>query len=179
MAEQAEILGERKGSRWRVLGWSIAAGLILLPLVAMQFTGEVNWTTGDFLFAVLMIGSVGLAFELVVRASSNIAYRAGAATALAAAFLTVWVNGAVGMIGSEENLYNLLFLGAIALALTGSIVARFRASGLALAMLAAGAAQAAIGLFGMSADLRGGILATGFAGIWLLSAGLFRSAATS
>lgn len=179
MAEQAEIVNDRNGNRWRVLGWGTAAGVILLPLVAMQFTSEVKWTTGDFLFAILMIGSVGLAFELVVRASSNIAYRAGAATALAAAFLTVWVNGAVGMIGSEYNGYNLLFLGVIVLALAGSIAARFRPAGLAFAMGVAAIAQAAIGLFGMSADLRGGILATGFAGIWMLSAALFRAAARS
>ena len=179
MAEQAEIVTERNGNRWRVLGWGMAAGVILLPLVAMQFTSEVKWTTGDFLFAILMIGSVGLAFELVVRASSNITYRAGAATALAAAFLTVWVNGAVGMIGSEDNGYNLLFLGVIALALAGSIVARFRASGMALAMVVAAASQAGLGLFGMTADLRGGIFATGFAAIWLLSAALFRTAARS
>ena len=179
MAEQAEIVTERNGNRWRVLGWGMAAGVILLPLVAMQFTSEVKWTTGDFLFAILMIGSVGLAFELVVRASSNIAYRAGAAAALAAAFLTVWVNGAVGMIGSEDNGYNLLFLGVIALALAGSIVARFRASGMALAMVVAAASQAGLGLFGIAADLRGGIFATGFAAIWLLSAVLFRTAARS
>jgi hypothetical protein len=145
----------------------------------MQFTSEVNWTVGDFLFAILMIGSVGLAFELVVRASSDIAYRAAAATALAGAFLTIWVNGAVGMIGSEDNSYNLLFLSVIVLALAGSILARFRASGMALATLVAAVAQAGIGLFGMTADLRGGILATGFAIIWLLSAGLFRTAARS
>lgn len=177
MAEQVDIMPRSNGNRWRVLGWSIAAGLILLPLVAMQFTSEVNWTAGDFVFAILMIGSVGLAFELVVRASSNMAYRAGAAAALAASFLTMWVNGAVGMIGSEENGYNLLFLGVIALALAGSLLARFRASGLALAMLAAATAQAAVGLFGTSADLQGGMLATGFAAIWLLSAALFRTAA--
>ena len=165
------------GNRWRALGWGIAAGLILLPLIAMQFTSEVNWTVGDFLFAILLIGSVGLAFELVVRASRNAAYRAGAAAALAASFLTVWVNGAVGMIGSEENSYNLLFLGVILVALSGSALAGFRARGMALAMLAAAAAQAALGLFGMTADLRGGILSTVFAGIWLLSAALLGNAA--
>ena len=91
----------------------------------------------------------------------------------------MWVNGAVGMIGSEYNGYNLLFLGVIVLALAGSIAARFRPAGLAFAMGVAAIAQAAIGLFGMSADLRGGILATGFAGIWMSSAALFRAAARS
>ena len=35
--------------------------LMLTPAVAMQFTDEVNWTVGDFIFAALMFGSVGLA----------------------------------------------------------------------------------------------------------------------
>ena len=177
MVEQAGIGTRRAGNRWRALGWGIAAGLILLPLVAMQFTSEVNWSPGDFLFAFLLIGSVGLAFELVVRASSNAFYRAGAAAALAASFLTVWVNGAVGMIGSEDNPYNLLFLGVILVALAGSALAAFRAKGMAIAMLACAAAQAALGLFGTTADMRGGIFSTVFAGIWLLSAALFLSAA--
>jgi hypothetical protein len=169
--------GQQNGSRWRVVGWSIAASLIVLPLVAMQFTREVNWTVGDFVFAIMMLGSVGLAFELVVRASSNRNYRAGSAAALAGALLTVWVNGAVGMIGSEENAYNLLFFATIGIALAGSVVAKFRAQGMALTMLIAAAAQAAIGLFGMGADPLGGTLSTAFAGIWLLSAALFRRAA--
>jgi len=177
MAEQAEVGTRRAGNRWRALGWGIAAGLVLLPLVAMQFTSEVNWSPGDFIFAILLIGSVGLAFELVVRVSSNASYRAGAAAALAASFLTVWVNGAVGMVGSEDNPYNLLFLGVILIALAGSALAAFRARGLTLAMLAAAAAQAALGLFGMTSDLRGGIFSTVFAGIWLLAAALFHNAA--
>jgi len=44
-------------------------------------------------------------------------------------------------------------------------------------MLAAAAAQAALGLFGMTSDLRGGIFSTVFAGIWLLAAALFHNAA--
>ena len=177
MTNEAHPMGRRGPNRWRVAGWGIAAGLVLLPLVAMQFTKEVNWTAGDFLFAILLIGGVGLAFELVVRTTRSIAYRAGAAAALAATFLTVWANGAVGMIGSEDNRYNLFFFGAIAVALAGSAIAGFRARGMAITMLAAGLLHAGVGLFGMSADLRGGIFATAFAGIWLFSAALFRTAA--
>ena len=33
----------------RLLAWGAAAALLLLPLVAMQFTEEVNWTVFDFL----------------------------------------------------------------------------------------------------------------------------------
>jgi hypothetical protein len=167
----------REGANpWRVAGWSIAALLLLTPLVAMQFTDEVNWTGFDFIFAAVLIGGVGLVFELAVRSTRNIAYRAGVGVALAAAFLTVWVNAAVGMIGSEDNPYNLLFLGVVAVALVGAIAARFRAAGTAAAMAVAAIAQACLGIIGLSADLRGGILSTALASLWLLSAALFRAA---
>ena len=178
MANGVEQTGTRRGSPWRVAAWTIAALLLLLPLVAMQFTDEVNWTAGDFIFAALLIGTVGATFELAVRMSRNSAYRAGVGFALAASFLIIWANGAVGMIGDEDNPYNLLFLGVIALALTGAVVARFRANGMALAMAAAAVGQIVIALGGMSDDPRGAIFSAAFAGLWLLSAALFRKAAS-
>jgi len=177
MAKQAANTGGRRWTPWRMVGWSIPALLLLLPLVAMQFTDEVNWTASDFVFACVLFGSVGLAFELIVRKSVSLAYRSGAALAVVAAFLTIWVNGAVGMIGSEDNPYNFLFGGVLVLALTGAIVARFEPGGMARAMAVAAIAQAALGAFGLTADARGGVLSMAFAGLWLLSAALFRNAA--
>ncbi|HYG30674.1 MAG TPA: hypothetical protein VD887_10725 [Allosphingosinicella sp.] len=174
----AELLETRsRGFPWRLLGWGTAAALLVLPLVAMQFTDEVNWSPLDFVFAGLLFGSVGLAFEMTVRKTGNFAYRGGVAVTLAAAFLTVWVNGAVGMIGSEDNPYNLLFLAVVMLALFGAIIARFRPAGMALASLLAAVAQAGLGLGGLPADPRGGVFSTGFALLWLLAAALFRNAA--
>jgi hypothetical protein len=105
------------------------------------------------------------------------AYWAGIAAALGAAVLIFAANGAVGMIGSEDNPYNRFFGGVIVLALAGAAVARFRPAGMALAMLAAAVAHLLVSLFGLSSDLRGGILSAAFAGLWLLSAALFRRAA--
>lgn len=164
-------------NRWRLAGWGTAALLLLLPFVAMQFTREVNWTAGDFLFAGLMFGSVGLAIELAFRATGDRSYRAAASVAVAAAFLTVWINGAVGMIGSEENDYNLLFLGVVALAMGGAAISAFRARGMALAMAAAAAAQLIVSAGGAFSNLRDGIFASLFALMWLMSASLFRRAA--
>ncbi len=169
--------GSRTGSRWRLAGWGLAVALLLLPLVAMQFTDEVKWDGADFVFAGVLFGSIGLGFEGIVRKSSSRSYRFGAGFALFAAFLTVWVNAAVGMIGSEDNSYNLLFGGVLLLALTGAIVARFRPAGMARAMVAAAIAQAAISSFGLPTDVRGAVLSMSFAVLWLLAATLFRKAA--
>ena len=177
MAKEAENSGARRGIPWRIIGWSIPALLLLLPLVAMQFTQEVNWTAADFVFAVVLFGSVGLAFELIVRKSGSLAYRFGAALAVLAAFLTIWVNGAVGMIGSEGNPYNLLFGGVLAIALIGAIAARFRPAGMARAMIAAAIAQVVLAALGLAADTLGAVLSMAFAAPWLLSAALLWKAA--
>lgn len=81
----------------RRAGWMLAAALLLLPAVAMQFTAEVHWGPGDFLAAALILGAVGLAFEAAARLS-GMARVAVAGAALAAGFL-IWVELAVGIIG--------------------------------------------------------------------------------
>lgn len=44
----AENAGGWRPSRWRLAAWTIAALMPLLPLVAMQFTDEVDWSASDF-----------------------------------------------------------------------------------------------------------------------------------
>ena len=177
MTANAERSGAWRGFPWRIAAWGTAALLLLLPLVAMQFTQEVAWTGSDFIFATVMIGGVGLLFEMTVRMARDNAYRSAVGFALAAAFMIVWATGAVGMIGDEDNVFNLLFFGVIALALIGAVAARFRAPGMALAMAVASAAHAAVSVAGMSTDVRGGVFSLVFAGLWLVSAALFRKAA--
>lgn len=166
-----------KGFPWRIAGWGLAAGLLLLPAVAMRYTDEVNWTASDFVFAAVLLGGVGLGAEFLVRRSALPAYRLAAVLALLAAFFNVWVNGAVGMIGSEDNPYNLLFLAVIGIAAVGAIAARFRAAGMASAMLVAGTAHLLVAAFGMTTDLRGSVLSMVLGALWLGSAALFARAA--
>lgn len=177
MAERSRAGEGRRVSVWRIAGWGLAAFILLLPLVAMQFSDEVRWTASDFIVMGALIGSVGLSLEFLMRQSDSLSYRLGAALGHFAFFLTIWVNLAVGMIGSEGNPYNLLFGGVLVLALTGAIAARFRPAGMACAMVITAVAQGAVGAFGLSADTRGGVLSMAFAGLWLLAAALFRNAA--
>jgi hypothetical protein len=169
-----------RGGGWRSGGarlalWLCLAGLLSVPGIAMRFApgAGFDWSPMDFVVMGVLLGGVGLGVELVVRASSSLAWRAGAVVAVLAAFLTLWVNLAVGMIGNEDNPYNFIFLGVLALALAGALAARFRPGGMAKAMLTAAVAQAAAGAAGLSTDLRGGVSSMAFALFWLLAAGLF------
>jgi hypothetical protein len=144
------------------------------------------WTLSDFIFAGAMFAIVGGLFELAVRASGSWAYRGGAALALLAGFLLVWINGAVGIIGNEDNPSNLMFFGVIAAALLGAIIGRFSAGGMARAMTVAAAINAVIGIgvfvAGAGATEPPGrlgllLLIETFALMWLLSGWLFSKAA--
>lgn len=183
MTGKAENMG-RRWSPWRIAGWGFAGGLLLLPLVAMQFTDEVKWDAPDFVFMGVLVGSVGLGFELAARRSDQWAYRAAAGIALVSAFLLVWVNAAVGIIGDEGNPLNLLYGGVLAVGLAGAALAGLRALGMARAMAATAAAQ---GLVAVTALVAAPVAEPGpvpililnsvFVALFLLSAALFRKAA--
>jgi hypothetical protein len=160
---------------WRIVGWGGAVALILTPLVAMQFTTEVNWDETDFIFAAIIFGIVGGLIELAVRISSNWYFRFGAMFAVLAGFMVVWSNLAVGMIGNEDNPVNLWFGTVLLIAISGAILSRFRKGIMAPAMLAAGTMQAAIGLFAgiLGSDPRGGIFTIVLAVPWMVAGILF------
>jgi hypothetical protein len=77
--------------------WGGAALLLLIPVVAMQFTDEVAWGPADFLIFSAMLVAACSAYELVVRITNRTAYRAAAGLAVAAGFLLVWAQLAVGV----------------------------------------------------------------------------------
>lgn len=170
-------IGRGGVSPWRIIGWGTVAALLLAPLVAMQFTSEVDWDETDFIVMGFIFGSLGLSLEFMVTRSQSLAYRIASGIAILAAFLLIWANLAVGMIGSEDNGYNLLFGAVLAIAIVGSIATRFRPMGMALATAAAGVLQIAIAIGGIATDPRGALFSSILGGLWLLAALLFRKSA--
>ena len=79
------------------------AFILSLPLVAMQFTDEVAWSPVDFAVAGVLLVGASLLYVLAARKGGGISYRAGVGIALAGAFLLVWINLAVGIIGTEDD----------------------------------------------------------------------------
>lgn len=175
-----------RAAAWRLTIWGTAASLLLLPWAAMQFTAEVTWTGMDFVVWGAMLLTACAIWELTAAKADGRFYRAAVAVAIVAAFLLVWINLAVGIIGSEQNSANLLFAAVLAVAIGGAFMARFRARGMARAFVAVALAQALvapialIGRMGIegAAWPRDVLAVTGFFTLMrLLSAWLFRQAA--
>jgi hypothetical protein len=186
MAEPAEDGIEMRTRLRAILPWLVAALMLLLPLVAMHFTDEVDWDGSDLaIFGAMLVGACGTD-ALATRATRNVAYRAAVGCAVVAAFTLVWINLAVGIIGSEDNPANLMFAGVLAVGFLGALIAHFEPRGMARALVATALAQ---GLAGATALLAGWgaaganwpnvvmVLTGFFAFLWLASAWLFRKAA--
>lgn len=112
-------------------------------------------------------------------------YRSAVGVALATALILLWVNGAVGVIGSENNDANLMYFGVLAVGIVGAVIARFRPRGMSLTLLATAIAQAFVTLVAIIGRL--GLPASGpldllllngfFIALWVVSACLFRQTA--
>lgn len=173
---RAETARDGRSNRWRVTVWSTAALLLLAPALAMQFTHEVAWGPGDFVvFGAMLLCACG-AYELVASTTRSRTYRAGAAVAIATAFLVVWANLAVGIVGAESDPANLAFFGVLGIGIVGTFVARFRPAGMARALLATATAQAAAGVAVLGTGRGPWVLVPTamLVAAWLVSAWLFR-----
>ena len=79
---------------------AVVAVILMIPLIAMQFSTEVNWTAFDFLVAGVLLLGTGLALELVLRKVSDRRSRLLLSMAVLAALVLVWLELAVGIFGS-------------------------------------------------------------------------------
>jgi hypothetical protein len=114
----------------------VTALILMVPLVAMQFTNEVDWNLPDFIIMGALIFGTGLSFVLISRSSPNIAYKAGVGAGLGSSFLMVWVNLAVGLIGSGGHAGNMMYIGVLAVGFIGVILSHFKPAGMERAMYA-------------------------------------------
>ena len=115
----------------------------------------------------------------------NTTYRSAVGLALAGAFLLFWVNGAVGIIGDEDNVANLMYGGVLAVGLIGAIIVHFQPHGMTRALFATALAQSLVAVIALVAGLGYPVSSPGkilmlngfFVALWVGSAWLFRSAA--
>ena len=187
-----------QGITRRLIVWAAVVGLILLvPFLAMQFhwqvpdpgspaLEEVNWDLFDFVFAGTLLFGSAVTYELIARKGGTTAYRAAVGIACAAGLVLVWINAAVGIIGSEDNPANLLYFGVLAVGFIGAFIARFQPRPMARALFTTALAQALVPVIALiiwRPDFSPGVVAVFilnvfFVALWVVSALLFRHAST-
>ena len=77
---------------------AFAVALILLvPLIAMQFNDEVNWTLSDFVIMGVLLFGAGLVFDLAMRKVRGRRHRMAVGVLIVVVFLYIWAELAVGI----------------------------------------------------------------------------------
>jgi hypothetical protein len=165
---------------WKFVPWAIGVAIMLAPLIAMQFTHEVAWDAADFAaLGTMLLGSAG-AYSLAVRITPKRSYLAGLCLALLATFTLIWINLAVGIIGSEDNPGNRIFTSIIVVQIAGALIARFKPAGMVWAMAATALAQITVALILFATGQGATFFLTGiFVALWLGAAWLFGKAAVA
>lgn len=141
------------------------------------------WDVADYVLVGALLLFAGITYALVARKTAT--YRAAVGIAVAASLILIVVNGAVGVIGSEDDDANLMYGGVIAVAIIGALIARFQPRGMARALVATALAQTLVAAIALIAGLGSagarwpwdvvGLTAV-LVALWLISAWLFRIA---
>ncbi len=79
---------------------AIVAAILLIPLIAMQFTDEVNWNLGDFLIGGSLLFALSLLIDVVVRKIKQSPYRFIIIATILVVFILIWAELAVGIFGT-------------------------------------------------------------------------------
>jgi hypothetical protein len=85
----------------RLIGIVFTVGLLLLiPLIAMQFSNEVNWSPFDFAVMGTLLLGTGLLCELILRKVKNLKHRLIICAIILIVFFLIWAELAVGIFGT-------------------------------------------------------------------------------
>ena len=85
----------------RLIGILFTVALILLvPLIAMQFTNEVDWNVYDFVIMGILLLGTGLLCELVMRNVKKMKYRIAICGLILLVLFLIWAELAVGIFGT-------------------------------------------------------------------------------
>lgn len=74
--------------------------ILSIPLIAMQFTKEVNWTVFDFLVMGILLFSLGLGLNYAITNVKQKKHRILWCLGIIILFALIWIELAVGIFGS-------------------------------------------------------------------------------
>lgn len=98
----------------------VVGGILMIPLVAMRLTADVDWSLVDFAIMGTLLFGTGFSFVLATRYVTEVYYRLAVGLALGSTLFMIWANLAVGLIGSGPNAGNLLSMLVPLIGLVGS-----------------------------------------------------------
>ena len=88
-----------KNKRLAIIILAVPA-LLMIPLVGMQFSDEIDWSLLDFMVMGVLLLGAGLALELVLRKVPHKTNRIALVVIITIAFLLIWIELAVGIFGT-------------------------------------------------------------------------------
>jgi len=80
--------------------FAVIAGILAIPLIAMQFSNEVNWSLSDFVIAGVLLLGTSLLIELVISKVRGTGYRLVICAVVLLALFLIWAELAVGIFGT-------------------------------------------------------------------------------
>ncbi len=79
---------------------SVPLLIFSIPLIATNFSRDVNWTLSDFVLAAVLLFGTALMIEIILRHASNLILRITIITVLLLLLFSIWVELAVGVFGT-------------------------------------------------------------------------------
>ena len=76
----------------------IATLILLIPLIAMQFTSQVNWELSDFIIASILLYGTAILINLIITTSKK--HKIILIVTILVLLLVIWMEMAVGLFGS-------------------------------------------------------------------------------
>lgn len=80
--------------------FSVVAAILAVPLIAMQFSQEVDWSLSDFVIAGVLLLGTGLLINMVISNVRSTGYRLAICAVILFALFLVWAELAVGIFGT-------------------------------------------------------------------------------
>ena len=74
--------------------------LLLIPMIAMQLTDEVNWSFFDFIIMGIMLSITGLALGIIIKKIKYHKYRNIFIAIIIMIFVLIWAELGVGLFGT-------------------------------------------------------------------------------
>lgn len=112
----------------------VATSLLIIPIIASFVVNGWAWTLFDYVFAWVLFAGIGMIYTFVASKGNNTTYKIATALGAIGVLALIWINGAVGIIGSENNPANMMYEAVLIVGLWGMIISGLKPKGMTITM---------------------------------------------